>query len=215
EITPIKSSHQRYADVFGALGYPIELLRAGELPKQPLPRAMEKSMSETKKWVGIAPFAAFAGKTYPEHLMQRLIAELDALDTYQLFLFGGGGLQRQKLDAWAHRHKNCVSVAGKLDFADELDFISNLGLMLSMDSGNAHLAAMYGVPVVTLWGVTHPFAGFYPFGQEEENALLADRIKYPFIPTSVYGNKMPEGYDTAMETISTKSIVDKIEKLLV
>ncbi|HBC05033.1 MAG TPA: ADP-heptose--LPS heptosyltransferase RfaF, partial [Aequorivita sp.] len=51
---------------------------------------------------------------------------------------------------------------GKLTFEEELALISNLDLMLSMDSGNGHLAAMYGVPVVTLWGVTHPYAGFVP-----------------------------------------------------
>jgi ADP-heptose:LPS heptosyltransferase len=28
--------------------------------------------------------------------------------------------------------------------------------MLSMDSGNAHIAAMLGVKVITLWGATHP-----------------------------------------------------------
>ena len=63
--------------------------------------------------------------------------------------------------------------------------------MVAMDSGNAHLAAMYGVPTITLWGVTHPFAGFYPYGQDSSNALLADRTIFPLIPTSVFGNKYP------------------------
>jgi ADP-heptose:LPS heptosyltransferase len=31
--------------------------------------------------------------------------------------------------------------------------------MVSMDSGNAHIAAMLGVKV-TLWGATHPYAVF-------------------------------------------------------
>jgi len=82
--------------------------------------------------------------------------------------------------------------------------------MLSMDSGNAHMAANYGIPVVTLWGVTHPYAGFYPFGQPMENALVADREAYPLIPTSVYGNKVPKGYENAMNTIRPKEILDKL-----
>ena len=86
--------------------------------------------------------------------------------------------------------------------------------MLSMDSGNGHLAAMYGIPVVTLWGVTHPYAGFAPFGQNEENSILSDREKYPLIPTSVYGNKMPNGYDKAMESISPSKVVNKVEQIL-
>ncbi|MEO0528703.1 MAG: glycosyltransferase family 9 protein, partial [Bacteroidota bacterium] len=103
---------------------------------------------------------------------------------------------------------------GKLTFQEELALISNLDLMLSMDSGNAHLAAMYGIPVVTLWGVTHPYAGFYPIKQARDNALLANRDKYPLIPTSVYGNKMPSGYEKAMETISPEAVFQKIEMIL-
>jgi ADP-heptose:LPS heptosyltransferase len=29
------------------------------------------------------------------------------------------------------------------------------------DSQNAHIAAMLGVKVITLWGATHPYAGFH------------------------------------------------------
>ncbi len=86
--------------------------------------------------------------------------------------------------------------------------------MVSMDSGNAHLAAMYGVKTITLWGATHPYAGFAPFHQPLENCLVSDRDKYPLLPTSVYGNKKIAGYEDAMRTISTKSIVSLIDKKL-
>ena len=109
---------------------------------------------------------------------------------------------------------NVTNVAGKLSFEEELALISNLDLMLSMDSGNGHLAAMYGVPVITLWGVTHPFAGFVPFNQPDNNQLLSDRKEYPLIPTSIYGNKFPKGYDDAMKTISPETVVQKVRELL-
>jgi len=72
---------------------------------------------------------------------------------------------------------------------------------------------MFGVKVITIWGVTHPFAGFYPFNQQSSNALLANREKFPLIPTSIYGNKQPEGYEDAINTISTESIVNKVIEL--
>ncbi|NRA93110.1 MAG: ADP-heptose--LPS heptosyltransferase RfaF, partial [Psychroserpens sp.] len=87
----------------------------------------------------------------------------------------------------------------------------NLKLMVSMDSGNAHLAAMFGVKVITIWGVTHPYAGFYPFDQDTLLAVLADRKQFPKIPTSVYGNVLPEGYDNAIGSISVETIVKKID----
>ena len=82
--------------------------------------------------------------------------------------------------------------------------------MLAMDSGNAHFGAMLGVNTVTLWGNTHPFAGFAPFYQPQENCILPDLEKYPKIPTSVYGNKKIEGYQDVMKTISPVKVVEKI-----
>jgi len=86
--------------------------------------------------------------------------------------------------------------------------------MLSMDSGNGHIAAMYGIKVVTLFGATHPYAGFQPFNQPKENALVPDRNQFPKLPTSVYGNKKVEGYQTAMRTISPESIVQSVKSQL-
>ena len=107
-----------------------------------------------------------------------------------------------------------VSVAGKLDFKDELALISNLELMLAMDSGNGHLAAMFAVKVITIWGVTHPFAGFVPFHQPEDFQLTADRDQYPKIPTSIYGNKYPEGYENAAGSVAFEAIVSKIKSVI-
>jgi ADP-heptose:LPS heptosyltransferase len=79
-----------------------------------------------------------------------------------------------------------------------------------MDSGNAHIAAMLGVKVITLWGVRHPYAGFSPFNQPMENALVSDINQFPKIPTSVYGNKKVAGYQEAMRTIPVEAIVNAI-----
>tara|TARA_B110000259_G_scaffold130102_1_gene146789 strand:- start:834 stop:1160 length:327 start_codon:yes stop_codon:yes gene_type:complete len=106
------------------------------------------------------------------------------------------------------------SVAAKFSLEHELDIISNLKVMLSMDSSNGHMAAMLGVNVVTLWGVTHPYAGFAPFNQDVTNNLLADRFKYPKIPTSIYGNTFPEGYELAIETIPVKSVLEAVNSNL-
>jgi ADP-heptose:LPS heptosyltransferase len=83
-----------------------------------------------------------------------------------------------------------------------------------MDSGNAHIAAMLGIKVVTLWGATHPYTGFSPFNQSLENCLVSDREKYPLLPTSVYGNKNVARYEDAMRTISVNDIIQKINSNL-
>jgi ADP-heptose:LPS heptosyltransferase len=86
--------------------------------------------------------------------------------------------------------------------------------MLAMDSSNGHLAALYDIPVVTLWGVTHPYAGFTPFNQPNEHQLVANREVYPLIPTSVYGNKFPAGYEEAMRGISVETVLQKMLEII-
>ena len=151
---------------------------------------------------------------YPMNLIQKVIEELNNTDKYKILLFGGGEAEKNKLEQISKTFTNTLNLVGKVSLEEELIIISNLDIMLSMDSGNAHLAANYGIPVVTLWGVTHPYAGFYPFNQPMENALISDRERFPLIPTSVYGNKIPTGYEKVMESISPENVVNKMLQIL-
>tara|TARA_R110002049_G_scaffold302911_1_gene496576 strand:+ start:170979 stop:172070 length:1092 start_codon:yes stop_codon:yes gene_type:complete len=212
---PLRSTHYRYCDVFSHFGISIDMREIVYLPKQPLSQKTQQLVGEgTQKWLGIAPYAAFPGKMYPLDLMEQVIAQLNLSENFKIFFFGGGPDQRAQFDTWESKFKNSTNVAGIFSFEEELALISNLDLMLSMDSGNAHLAAMYGIPTLTLWGVTHPYAGFAPVGQDESNTLISDRDKFPLIPTSVYGNKLPEGYERCMATIAPETVIEKINAML-
>lgn len=211
----LKTTHQRYADVFAKLGFPLDLKVSPALPRKDFSqKLLNLTGSAPKKLIGIAPFAAHNSKMYPLKLMKEVISIVDKTEKYQLLLFGGGKEETSKLKSIEAEFSSAICVAGVLSFKEELSLISNLDVMLSMDSGNGHLAAMYGIPVISLWGVTHPYAGFAPFGQNPENNLVADRAKYPLIPTSIYGNKYPEGYVDAMKTIFPQEVVAKILEIL-
>ena len=210
----LKNTHQRYADVFAALGFPLDL-KHSKFPKRKELNAKTVSIigeNRAYKWIGIAPFAAHQGKMYPLEMLEEVIEEL--AKNNRIVLFGGGVNEIQTLNALETKFENVINVAGMLTLSEELDLISNLDLMLSMDSGNGHLAAMMGIKVVTLWGVTHPFAGFSPFNQPSENSILSNRNIYPLIPTSVYGNKFPESYKDCMKSIYPEDVVKKIESIL-
>lgn len=215
ELKPLKTTHERYAEVFQKLGHVLSLDDVSLLTKATVIRDFPLHHdTASKKRIGIAPFAAFHGKTYPSHLMEEVIALLNAKNDYKILLFGGGKIERDHISKWEEKYDHVFAVIGKYSFKEELDIISNLDLMVSMDSGNGHLAANYGIPVVSIWGVTHPSAGFAPFKQVAENQLLADRSEFPLIPTSIYGNKMPTGYEKAIETIRPETIVNRIVGIL-
>ena len=211
---PLPSVFERYAKVFSDLGYPVSLENPTfDKQKQLDDETVSFVGEKLQHWIGIAPFAQHQSKVYPTDLMQSVISSLAENRDNTIFLFGSKS-DLNDLNSFAANHKNAIVVTGNLDFKQELTLISNLDLMLSMDSANAHIAALYGIKVVTLWGATHPFTGFYPFHQPIKNALMADRKKYPKLPTSVYGNKKIVGYEDVMRTISPKVVVEKVNELL-
>ncbi len=214
-ISPTKSMFSRHGETFEKLGFPINL----EQPKFPDKAVLsEEIIAITGKkegnWIGIAPFAQYESKVYPLDLMQDVIDELAKNTSNTIFLFGGGNEEIKKLKQLKNTHENVLVLAGKTNLKEELAVISNLNVMLSMDSGNAHIAAMLGVKVITLWGATHPFAGFKPFHQSDDFCITSDREQFPFLPTSVYGNKKVEGYENAMRSILPETVARKINSIL-
>jgi len=213
---PTKSMFERHVETFKKLGFQIDLSNP-RFPKQALlSNEVLSKIGEisNKIKIGIAPFAQYETKVYPLDLLQNVIDELAKNHNQRILLFGGGENEIQKLNQLQNKHDNVIVVAGKLSFQEELQLISNLDVMLSMDSGNAHIAAMLGVKVITLWGATHPYIGFKPFNQSMENCLVSDRTKYPLLPTSVYGNKIVLGYEDVMRTILPEMVVKKINSNL-
>jgi len=81
-----------------------------------------------------------------------------------------------------------------------------------MDSANMHLASLVATPVVSVWGATHPYLGFYGYNQSQDNAVQAELFCRP---CSVYGNK--PCYRKNMECmakITPQMIIDKIEEVI-
>ena len=69
-----------------------------------------------------------------------------------------------------------------------------------------------GVPVVSVWGATHPYAGFLGFGQDTANAVQLDMICRP---CSVFGNKpCLRGDYHCLRGIQPRLIADRVERLL-
>ena len=213
---PLKLMVDRHVETFNKLGFSIDLNNPN-FPEKAILSEEILTITGDKQifcWIGIAPFAQYESKVYPQDLMQKVIDELALNNSNKIFLFGGGTTEIEILNSFSINKNNVLVIAGKLNLEQQLQLISNLDVMLSMDSGNAHIAAMLGIKTITIWGSTHPFAGFSPFNQPLENCLVADREKYPLLPTSVYGNKKVAGYEDVMRSILVESVVEKVISVL-
>ena len=211
----LRSTHERYADVFRTLGFKVDLSKHQFPLKKEIPsNIIELIKNNDKILIGIAPFAQYKSKMYPLDLMEEVIRELSGNSNYKIIFFGGGKKEVDILNSFKEKYKGTFSLAGKLKLAEELIVVSHLDCMLSMDSANAHLASMQGVKTISLWGVTHPFTGFYPFDQPVEYAIIPDLKKFPNIPCSIYGNKVCKGYEDVMRSIPSKKVIELIEKVV-
>ena len=206
-MKPLTPQHYRYVDVFSRLGFAIDVDKHKFPIKPGLPKSsLQVDLPADRKWIGIAPFAAHPGKVYPLDLMQKVVGYLQ--QEHSVFLFGHGTKEASQIQVWAKAYPHVIPHALEMSFSDQLDLIANLDVMISMDSANGHLAANFGVPVITLWGMTHPFLGFSAFGQN--NNLLVDREKFPKVPTSAYGKTVPKGYRDAMRTIAPEEVIEMV-----
>lgn len=206
-LKPLISIIDRHVDTLKKAGFDIVLNEDCFLT--PIPIEFKFLENQSTTLIGIAPFAQYESKVYPLNLTKKVIEKiLDKTDT-SILLFGGGKKEIKLLKKLQIDNRITV-VAGQMTLKEELNLISQLSLMMSMDSANGHMAAMMNIPVITLWGATHPYLGFVPFGQSLDNSITPDLEKYPKLPSSVYGKKLPKGYENAMSSIHPNLVVEKI-----
>lgn len=211
------SAVSNYADVFARLGYPVEVTFGSLFDGHEDERDDGLSGTLTaghSPIIGIAPFAAHEGKVYPLPLMERVMVLLsERYPACRILLFGGGKSEREVFGDWCRRHECCVAVTDHAQgLRDELRLMSRLDVMLSMDSANMHLASLVATPVVSVWGATHPYAGFMGWGQSMANAVQTDMTCRP---CSIYGNRPCRlGGTPCMNDIRPETIVEKIERVV-
>ena len=211
-LVPLKTTAQRYADVFTQLGLSVQLSNQLKKSSHEISPTMAALLGPTNnKKIGVSPFAQHQYKMYPLEKMEVVVKSLTAKG-YDVFIFGGGEKEKEVAEKWALASDQVTSMIGKINLKEELDLISALDLMISMDSAGMHLASLVGTTVVSIWGPTHPYAGFLGYGQKLENCV---QVSHPIRPNSIYGNKpcFAEG-TTCIELVTVEMILEKVEENL-
>ncbi len=198
------TSFERYAKVLEQLGFPIKQ----QFVKLDYSAFCVSQKADNETWVGIAPFAKHPAKVYPMEKMELVIKALSERENTRVFLFGGGAEESRQIESLCGKYNNVQPAKSQQGLRGELALMGQLDMMLSMDSANMHLASLVGTRVVSIWGGTHPFAGFLGWNQKAEDCIQLD---LPCRPCSVYGNKPCSRGDYAcMNGITPEVIVEKI-----
>lgn len=217
-LEQLPTAFENYAQVFAELGYPVNIDFKSIFPtnKGNL-RLLPKEIGERKnfqEWIGIAPFAAHKGKIYPIEKIGKVTEMLlQKHPNCRIFFFGKGEKEEQVIDGITSNHPRCTNVSRFLhSLKEELILMSHLDVMLSMDSSNMHFASLVNTPVVSIWGATHPYAGFLGWNQSMDNVV---QIDMECRPCSIFGNKDCKRNDwLCIRNIKPEAVVEKIEKVL-
>ncbi len=176
----------------------------------------EKNLAKSNGWIGIAPFAMHTSKIWPTKNYAALLENLLQHKPYRFFLFGGGKKEVAFFESLHQQFPAHITiVAGQLNLDQELALMKQLDLMLCVDSSNMHLAALSGVPLLSIWGGTHPGVGFGPYRYSENATLQISREELPCRPCSVYGKETCHRGDFAcLNRITPEVVAQRIDTAL-
>ena len=198
------SSFERYAKVLEQLGFPIK----SQFVKLDYSSFCGTQKATGETWIGIAPFAKHPAKVYPMEKMEEVVKALSLRENTTVFLFGGGEEEKRQIAELCAKNPNVQPAKSQHGLKGELALMGQLDVMLSMDSANMHLASLVGTQVVSIWGGTHPYAGFLGWNQNPNDCVQLD---LPCRPCSVYGNKpCLRGEYACLNGIAPSQIIEKL-----
>ena len=206
-LPPLKHAVVRYCDAIRALGFEFDNPTPAIKPQRPNPMGEKSGV-----WIGVAPFSAHEGKIYPLEKMERNIEQL-SLKYDRVFIHSGGGDELEFAQKMESRHQNVTALFGRIKLAEEIDLISHLDCVVTMDSLVMHLASLMATPAVSVWGATHPSLGFLGYGFDMSGVVGLDDLECR--PCSIYGNlECQFGDYRCMNNIDSQRVVDMVESVL-
>ncbi len=209
----LKHTTERYLDVFRKFGLKGEVEAGAVLHLNEKARAsLQEFLSENgiikdKIWLGLAPFSKHKQKTWPLSKITAIIETLGEKDNYQIFLLGGAE-DAEDLNSLAALYPHCLNLADVFSLDEEIALMHQLDVVIAMDSFNMHLAALCDTKVISIWGGTHPYAGFGPLNDNSNNIVQVDHDELACRPCSVFGNKTCYRGDWAcLKAIEAKDVL--------
>jgi ADP-heptose:LPS heptosyltransferase len=202
------TSFERYAKVLEQLGFPFK----PQFIKLDYSDLCERQKQSNENWIGMAPFAKHPAKVYPMEKLEEVIKTLSQKENTTIFLFGGGEEEKRQIAELCTKYPNVQPAQSQHGLKGELALMGQLDVMISMDSANMHLASLVGTRVVSVWGGTHPFAGFLGWNQKTSDCI---QLNLPCRPCSVYGNKpCLRGDNACLNGITPAQILSKTSTYL-
>jgi len=205
----LPTEFQRYEQTFRRAGLETdEAFEALPVNKTALKVVKERFGTKEGRWIGLAPFAKSRSNMLPYRVTKDIIEQLTADEHTRVFLFGAGKIESEMLRQWASVFPRTQSVAGQLKLEQELELMSQLDVMICMDSANQHLSSLVGLRAISVWCATHPLIGFAGWKQHREDIIQRHDLRCR--PCTCHGTNRCRYGNYACRQIEAETIVKQI-----
>lgn len=179
---------------------------------------LEKNASSKKEnhhgnYMVIAVGAAWKTKCIPESSIIHIVNN----SSFEEIVLIGGPDDKEIASRISTKLSRPVSnQVGLLSINESAKLISEARVLLTGDTGMMHIAAAFGVPVVAVFGSTHPSLGYVPhYGNRNVDHYIIENNDISCRPCTKQGKtKCPKGHFKCMNDLSPSEILDKVDSFL-
>jgi len=206
---PQKHIVDRYIDTFSVLGVKNDHKNTSFQ----IPNAEEVSLKSLeilpKEYLTVVLGAQFRTKKLPTHL---IIKTLFSYSRPIILLGGKDETEAANKIKEALSSQKIINLCGTLSLLGSASVIKQSGSVLTNDTGLMHIAAMFDVPIVSVWGNTVPSLGMYPYRPGNENSVkIHEVLGLSCRPCSKIGyQECPKGHFNCMEKQDISAITKDI-----
>ena len=166
------------------------------------PASLVEDLDLPSSYYCIAVGAAWATKRIPTH---KIKAVLDEMEESPVILLGGPG--EEALSAHLAPRAEVIDLVAKLSIPQTAAVISRARALLTGDTGLMHVAAALRIPVVAVYGSTHPSLGYLPHHENHELYKIIQHDALSCRPCTKHGlEACPKGHYKCMEDLDPDDI---------
>jgi heptosyltransferase-2 len=161
--------------------------------------------------IGVHPGAKWETKKWDIEKFEQVYRSLIQKENLRIILFGDSIDEESIRKVADGLPDSRATKAIGLPLSRLMGLIQNCDCLITNDSGPMHIAEGFKVPVVAIFGPTHPKLGFAPTGPE--NVVLCANVKCS--PCSLHGEKKcSKKSRLCMDLITPDMVVEAVESLL-
>lgn len=158
----------------------------------------ELGLTRENPWILIHPGASAPSRRYPPELFAQA-AELLACEYGLAIAFSGSGGERELIESIrAEVVAPSHSLAGRLSLAELAALVELAPLLITNNSGPAHIAAAVGTPIVDLYALTNP---------QHTPWQVPHRLLYHDVPCkNCFKSICPQGHHDCLARVPPESV---------